>query len=195
MLPKIFSSNPIVSRKLVPIFFILGVLVSSCTPATQVPGITPTQPGVIDTAQTFSSDALGLCFSYPQGYLQIPYNDTVEIVAPEIPGSELRGLFWLEKSDAYDRTAQVIADQDVSMVPGLNPGRSTLTLGGEKAVVLDGMPGQDFTRKVYIVHEKTLYILTFTPTLSENVAAGDQMEVLFTAVTSSWAWSPCPAGK
>ena len=98
-------------------------------------------------------------------------------------------------SDSYNRTAEVIADQDVAMVPGLNLDRWTVTLGGEGAVVLDGMPGQDLPAKCTSCTSRTLYILTFTPTRSENVAAGDQMEALYAAVTSSWAWSPCSAGE
>jgi hypothetical protein len=144
-------------------------------------------------AQLFSSDQLGLCFSYPQGYTQLPYNDTVEIIAPDFPSSGLKALFWLEKSDAYDRTAEVIADQDMTAAGLPSVGRSFVTLGGEQAVVLDGMPGQDLQRRVYVVHQQTLYVLAFMPTRSENKAASDQMEALYTAVTSSWAWSPCSA--
>jgi len=163
------------------------------TPATQVLESTPAQTSVNDTAELFSSDRLGLCFSYPRGYTQIPYNDTVEIAASDLPGSNVKGLFWLEISDSYDRTAEVIADQDMTYAAGLDVGRWTVTLGGEQAVVLDGMPGQDLVRRVYIVHQQTLYLLTFSPTHSENKAASDQMETLYAAVTSSWAWSPCLA--
>jgi len=146
-------------------------------------------------AELYSSDQLGLCFSYPQGYTQLPYEDTVEIIGPELPAPDLRGLFWLEKSDAYDRTAEVIADQDMTAAGLSSIGRSFVTLDGEEAVVLDGMPGQDFQRRVYVVHQQTLYVLAFMPTRSENKAAGDQMEALYTAVTNSWAWSPCSAKK
>ena len=144
-------------------------------------------------AQLFSSDRLGLCFSYPQGYTQIPSTDTVEIVAPDLAGTDSKGLFWLEISDSYNRTAEKIADQEMTYAAGLDVGRWTVTLGGEPAVVLDGMPGQDLQRRVYVVHQQTLYILAFMPTRSENQAASDQMEALYTAVTSSWAWSPCSA--
>jgi hypothetical protein len=220
MLHEIISPILIVSpRKLVPIFFILSGLVSSCgvvpsltprvdmaeppqtavadvfTPTQQALESTPVQTGVNDTAESFSSDQLGLCFSYPQGYTQIPYNDTVEITAPDLPGSDMKGLFWLEISDSYNRTAEEIADQDMTSVAGLNPVRWTVTLGGEQAVVLDGMPGQDLQRRVYIVHEGTLYVLAFMPTRSENKAANDQMEALYAAVTNSWAWSPCSANN
>jgi len=171
------------------------------TPAPQVLESTPTQTSVNDTAELASSDSdrLGLCFSYPQGYTQLPFNDAVEIAAPDLPGTDTKGRFWLEISDSYDRTAEKIADEDMTYavaqqgVPLENLGRWAVTLGGEPAVVLDGMPGQELQRRVYVVHEQTLYVLAFWPARSENKAAGDQMEALYTAVTSSWAWSPCSA--
>ena len=208
MLPRIISPLLILSpRKLVPTFFIFSGLVASCSkvpPSTPAVGtvephqtavadvFTPT-PSVGDTAQSFSSDELGLCFSYPQGYTQLPYEDTVEIVAPDLPGSDLKALFGLEKSDAYDRTAEVIADQDMTAAGIPTVARSFVTLDGEPAVVLDGMPGQDLQRRAYVVHDGTLYVLAFMPTLSENQAAGDQLEALYAAVMDSWAWSPCSA--
>ena len=161
------------------------------TPTPQALESTPVQTTVNDTAQWFVNDQLGLCFSYPQGYTQVPYEDTVEIVGPELPGSDLRGLFWLEKSDAFDRTAEVIADQDMTAAGIPSVARSFVTLDGEPAVVLDGMPGQDLQRRVYVVRDQTLYVLAFMPTLSENKAAGDQLETLYDAITNSWAWSPC----
>jgi hypothetical protein len=163
------------------------------TPTPKVLESTPVQTIVNDTAQWFLSDQLGFCFSYPQGYTQLPYNDTVEIVAPDFPGSDLKGLFWLEISDSYDRTAEVIADQDMTSADSPSVGRSFVTLDVEQAVVLDGMPGQDLQRRVYVVHDQTLYVLAFMPTRSENKAAGDQMETLYAAVMNSWAWSPCSA--
>lgn len=199
MQPKINLNQSIISPQKLGLFFIiLAGLVSSCGRAqapTPVAEDTPVQTSVTSSAQTFSSDPLGLCFSFPLGYTQIPYNDTVEIVGPEIQGTDLRGLFWLEKSDPSGRTAQQVADQELAEVAGLNAGRSTVMLGGEQALVLDGMPGQDLVRRVYIVHSQTLYILTFSPTRSQNKAAGDQMEALYTEVTNSWAWSPCLANK
>ena len=161
------------------------------TPTPQVLESTPVPTSVNDTAQIFSSNQLGLCFSYPEGYTQLPYEDTAEIVGPELPGSDLRGLFWLEKSDAYDRTAEVIADQDMTAAGIPSVARSFVMLDGEPAVVLDGMPGQDLQRRVYVVRDQTLYVLAFMPTLSENKAAGNQLETLYDAITNSWAWSPC----
>lgn len=153
----------------------------------------PAQTSVNDTMELLSSDSdrLGLCFSYPQEYTQIPNIDTVEIAVPDLPGTDVKGLFWIEISDAYDRTAEKIADEDRTFAAGLDVGRWTVMLDGEQAVVLDGMPGQDLQRRVYVVHEQTLYVLAFMPTRSENQAESDRMEALYNAVTSSWAWSPC----
>ena len=164
-------------------------------------GIETTVEISANETEFFSSDQPGLCFSYPQGYTQIPYNDpivSVGITAPFLPGAgDTSGRFWLEISDSNARTAEEVADEDMTYavdqqgVPLENLDRWTVTLGGEQAEVLDGMPGQELQRRVYIVREQTLYVLAFWPARSENQAAGDQMEALYEAVTSSWAWSPC----
>ena len=85
------------------------------TSAPQVLESTPDQASVNDKTELFSSDQLGVCFSYPKGYTQNPYSDTVQIAAPILPGAAMFGLFWLEMSDAYDRTAEKIADEEVTM--------------------------------------------------------------------------------
>ena len=178
-----------------------AVIMSTNTPFPEIPTETPVQTSVNDTMELFSSDLLGLCFSYPTGYTQNPNDDTVEIAAPDLPGTDTKGRFWLEISDSYDRTAEVIADEDMTYavtqqgVPPENLDRWTVTLGDEQAVVLDGMPGQDLQRRVYVVHQQTLYVLAFSPARSEDKAAGDQMEALYAAVMNSWAWSPCSANE
>ena len=201
------------------LFLIFVIALSSCTSAagntqitnpsvptpavveslnqTSSPAVEPTAEKTVNETEFFSSDQLGICFSYPQGYTQISA-DTVEIAAPFLPGAgDTSGFFWLETSDAYGRTAEKIADEEMTYavdqqgVSLENLGRWTVTLGGEQAVVLDGMPGQELQRRVYIVREQTLYMLGFWPARSENKAAGDQMEALYTAVTNSWTWSPC----
>lgn len=168
----------------------------SSTPAADV--VTPPPPVTENTPvplKTFSSDTLSLCFSYPQGFTQLPESGTLEIIGPELPGTDDRGIFWLETSGAYDRTAEVIADQELTFAAGVAVDRSTITLDGEQAVVLDGMPGQDLQRKVYVVHQQTLYVLSFMPTRSENKEVAAQVEALYAAITNSWTWSPCSASE
>ncbi len=162
----------------------------------QAPAIEPTreQPsGLSFATESFSSVQLGVCFSYPQGYRQIATGDSIEIAAPDLAGSDMKALFWLEIGNAYDRSAETIAAQDMTLAAGADIARSSIVLGGEPAVVLDGMPGQDLQRRVYVVRQPTLYVLAFMPTRSESQAANEQMEALYAAVTGSWSWSPCPA--
>jgi len=108
-------------------------------------------------------------------------------------------MMWIDVSDAHGRTAEDAADEELSYVAGLNPPRYTVMLGGEEAVVLDGMPGQNLVRRVYIVHAGRLIIPTFSPYGSDNAFANDQMEALYAAATSSWVWissgAPCTPGS
>ncbi len=107
----------------------------------------------------------------------------------------MKVLFWLEIGNAYGRGAETIAAQDMTLATGVDVGRSTIVVGGQPAVVLDGMPGQDLQRRVYVVRQPTLYVLAFMPTRSDDQAAREQMETLYAAVTGSWSWSPCPAAQ
>jgi len=52
---------------------------------------------------------------------------------PDLPGADAKGLFWIETSDSYNRTAEEIADQEMTYATGVDVGRWTLTLGGEQA--------------------------------------------------------------
>ncbi len=202
MLPRIITPMSILSpRKLLPIIVILSALVSGCgavpletaaPPTPQVLVSAPLQPTASDSTQ-FSSDKLGLCFSYPQGYTEIPTGDTVTISAPDLPGATAKGMFWLEISDAYGRSAEKIADEDATIATGVTIDRWPVTVGGEQAMVLDGMPGQELQRRVYVVHQQKLYVLAFWPARAENTTAGDQMQALYTVITNSWLWSPCAA--
>ncbi len=193
------------------LFLFVAVALTACSspagtlPVTS-PSVAPLQAPAIEPAseqsghlsfatESFSSDRLGLCFSYPQGYQQIPSGDSIEIAAPDLPGSDMKVLFWLEIGNAYGRGAETIAAQDMTLATGVDVGRSTIVVGGQPAVVLDGMPGQDLQRRVYVVRQPTLYVLAFMPTRSDDQAAREQMETLYAAVTGSWSWSPCPAAQ
>jgi hypothetical protein len=142
---------------------------------------------------------LDFCFSYPKGYTLLPYGESVEVVGPQSGSVPEPGMMWIDVSNAQDRTAEDVADEELSFVAGLNPPRYPVMLGGEEAVVLDGMPGQNLVRRVYIVHGGRLIIPTFSPYGSDNAFANEQMEALYAAATSSWVWisssEPCTPGS
>ena len=219
MLPKIISPILILSpRKLVPIIFILSGLVSSCStvsPSTlavaeiftptpqniesQNTTLTPPPNNATVPAQVVINAPLDYCFAYPQGFTLLINGSQVEVMGPHPSGSGglVAVMVWIDVIDAPGRTALEIADEEVNAFVGVSPLRSTVRLGGEEALVFDGMPGQDLIRKVYIVHNELLYTLSFSPYQSDNDTANAKTETLFASVTSSWVWMssgrPCPA--
>jgi len=207
-------------RRLILPLVILSMLMSGCAPGTTAAGesgATATRPAESEPAmtapapqpatlapggtgvETVRHGSLDFCFSYPQGYTLLPFGESVEVVGPQSGSVPEPGLMWIDVSDAQGRTAEDVANEELSYVAGLNPPRYTVLLGGEEAVVLDGMPGQYLVRRVYIVHASKLIIPTFSPYGSDNAFANDQMEALYAAVTSSWVWissgAACPAGN
>lgn len=153
--------------------------------------------------ETADEPALGLtyepldyCFAYPQGFTQLINENQVEVVGPQSGSNPAPGMVWINAVDPQGRSALDVADEEVRAF-GAAPERSVVMLGGEEGLVLDGMPGQDAVRKIYIVHNGLLYTLNFTPFQSAYEEANAQMETLFEFVTSSWTWissgSPCPA--
>jgi hypothetical protein len=157
---------------------------------------TAAEPTVETAAIPVTNMQMDFCFAYPEGYTLVANDELVEVTGPYSGSGPEPGLVWVNAIDAQSCTAQDFANEEVA-VAGLNPPRSTVMLGGEEALVLDGMPGQDALRKVYIVHGSMLYTLNFSPYRSENVTANAQMETLYTSVTSSWVWissgTPCKA--
>lgn len=159
--------------------------------------VLPTETQIADEpALGLTYEPLDYCFAYPQGFSQQIYDHEVEVVGPQSRSNPEPGLAWIDAIDPQGRSALDMADEEVAAFGGTPP-RSIVMLGGEEALVLDGMPGQDLVRKVYIVHNGLLYTLNFMPFQSANQEANAQMQTLFEFVTSSWTWissgNPCPA--
>jgi hypothetical protein len=168
---------------------------ATTAPTPQPATLTPGGTGV----ETVRQGSLDFCFSFPQGYTLLPFGESVEVVGPHSGSGPEPGMMWIDVGDAQGRTAEDAANEELSYVGGSNPPRYTVLLGGEEAVVFDGMPGQNLVRRVYIVHAGKLIIPTFSPYGSDNAFANDQMEALYAAVTSSWVWissgAPCTPGS
>ena len=190
-----------IRKTLFTLFILTGIVLSaSCNPAqisptsqAIVPQTTSTIPPSENAtltmpAQVVINGPLRYCFKYPQGYTLQVNDGQVEVIGPYsgLGGTEA-GLVWIDAIDAQGRTAQEVADEEVNAFGG-SPPRSTVMMDGEQALVLDGMPGQDLIRKIYILHNGLLYTLNFSPYQSDNEIANAQMETLFASVTSSWVW-------
>lgn len=214
-----------IRKKLVTLFILAGIVLAvSCNPVrpsptsqANIPNPTEVQltmqdndsqntsltppPGTATVTvpdQVVINAPLDYCFAYPQGFTLLINGSQVEVMGPYSGvGGVVAGMVWIDVADAPGRTALDIANEEVNAVVGISPLRSTVRLGGEEALVLEGLPGQELIRKIYIVHNGLLYTFNFSPYESANDTANAQTENLFTSVTSSWVWissgTPCPA--
>ena len=189
------STNPLarIGLLLIGAIFVAGCSATIGSTPTQMPPLPETAPFVVE------NPAMDYCFGYPEGFTHQGDGEYLVVMGQQSDLNPHPGLVWIEVADPQGRTAQDVADEEVDAVGGLNPPRSTVTLGDEEALVLDGMPGQDAVRKVYIVHRAMLYTLTFSPYRSGNEIADVQMETLYSSVTPTWVWissaKPCPTAQ
>jgi hypothetical protein len=157
----------------------------------------PTMPTVAEgcpvaTAgtQLLVNEAHGYCLLYPTGYSAEWLNE-LEVVL--VVGSLLnveQPRAYIEVQEAAGRTAAQEADELVADVKGFAIERFSVMVGGEEAVVLESMPGQDTNRQVVIVHNGRLYKLTFVPAGEDYGDVYRQMEDLYATVIPSWNFFP-----
>lgn len=139
---------------------------------------------VSQPVQVVINEALDQCFAYPQGFTRVDDGSRVEIIGPHSSSGPLPGLARIEAIDAQGRSVEEIAQEVVSCFGGTPP-RSTVMLGGQDTLALDGMPGQDPISKERVVHGGKLYTLNFSPHRSRNACAEVQMETPFASETFS----------
>lgn len=165
-------------------------------PTTDLPPTETVEP--TQALQLLVRQDLDYCFAFPAGSALLVNGTQVEIIWPYDGSGPQPGMVWIYLEDPQGRSAGEIAQAEVDAFGGTPP-QSTVTLGGEEALVLDGMPGQDPIRKVYIVHNGALFTLNFSPSQAEDPATMDQVNALFDAITSSWVWissgAACPPGS
>jgi hypothetical protein len=125
------------------------------------------------------------CLLYPSGYTVERPNpeETVLVVGSLLNVSEPR--LYIKVSDANGRTLQQAADAVVADFPGFEIVRSSATIGGQEAVVLDGVPGQDISRQVLTVYAGRLYQFTFVPANQDAGEVYARMQELYTTVADS----------
>ena len=127
----------------------------------------------------------GYCLLYPSGYSVERPNpeETALVVGSLLDVSHPRA--YIKVGDADGRTTDQAADAIVADFPGFEIARSSATIGGESAIVLDGVPGQDISRQVVIVRDGRLYHLTFVPASEDAGEVYTQMEELYQMLVDS----------
>ena len=144
--------------------------------------VTPTAPSTASVCPTPTAETRlmmnaedGYCLLYPAEAVTI--SPRFIVVNPTNNPGDTLGDFWLDirSEDAAGRTASQVADVPIASVgPGFNINRFEMNIGGEHAVIVDGLPGQDSVRYVYIVHNNRLYVLAFKPWMPSAIGS-DQL--------------------
>lgn len=163
------------------------------TPAT----VSPPAPCLSPTAGTslLTNADDGYCLLYPSQYsAKVPH--FIAINPTDAPG-DVVGEAWalILVEDAAGRTAEQAADAQITAAgQGFNITRQSFTVDGEIAFVIDGLPGQDPNRQVFIVHQGRLYTLSFAPWKSTLLVGGmgqrQPLEYLYNIVMQSFRFLP-----
>ena len=162
-------------------------------PTQQPPASTATPvpecPSPTEGTQLMRNERYGYCLLVPAGYVWDEPDLGACIVTEDF-------VFWgslcplgIEISDAAGRTTDEVADERLSQLP-FDPGRSSLTIAGEEAVVFADVGGQVSKREVLIVHDDRMYALVFPLPDPSDGSAVEQFERLYSTVTDSFSFVP-----
>ncbi len=145
-----------------------------------------------DTA-LFQNEAQGYCLLYPAGYAVEEFADgSAQITSAPRELAPPQPFVSIRVTPAGGRSATQVADELEAEFAGMELAieRSVIAVGGEDAVVLDGLPGQDINRQVVVVHADKLYHLTFVPASEDYGDLYPQMGALYRTVIDSLAFTP-----
>ena len=145
--------------------------------------------------QLLIDNARGFCLLHPAGFSAAEPNPAeVVLYAGSLQDVSHPRLF-IRVEDAQARTAEQVADAVVAEATSGMPGYAIdrpfgVTIGYEPAARLDGVPGQDLSRQVIVVHDGRAYKLVFVPA---DEAQGDvyhEMEALYELAVRSFRFLP-----
>jgi len=151
-------------------------------------------PVPAEGTKLLTSTKKGYCLLYPaddatrlppDGYATIAPDNIV--INPQAAMSDMPGEAWaaIHIEDAAGRTVAQIADEQIAAVgPGFNITRVELMVAGEPAIEVTGLPAQDSTRKLFIVHNQLLYIIDFAPWYP-NATEPTRLEKLFKMIVDT----------
>jgi hypothetical protein len=136
----------------------------------------------------------GYCFLYPQEYSLIESDEGVIVTArqrSDVPVPLIGEVRIVNLGAAGNLTLQSLAEQDVALdAPDLPQSAWSRTfLGHEPAIMVSPVPGDEPTRRLYALHDGSLYRVTFAPQLPAG--AGEQATLalaLFELVSGSFVF-------
>jgi hypothetical protein len=161
--------------------------------ATETPASSPPAdacPSETTDLKLFTNAADGYCLLYPaEDTATPPY---MIIINPNGAPGDVPGDAWVQISaeDASGRTAEEVVNAQIAAAgSGFNITREEILIDGKQAIVVDGLPGQDPWRGVFLVANDHLYTLSFSP-WTPNVDGFSQLEKLYSTIINSFSFLP-----
>jgi len=137
-------------------------------------------------AQLYVDRSGGFCLLYPADYVAETTSDGVVNLVRGSLMNHTDPRVSIEVSDAAGRALEEIGDAVAAeFAAGFDILREQATVGGEPALVLDNLPGQDFNRRVLVIHDGRLYSFFFAP-LGEAGEASAAFEAFYQGVIASF---------
>jgi hypothetical protein len=146
-------------------------------------------PTPSDGSLLLTDEARGYCLLYPTSHtvVQLEGGNT-EIVVGEVM-NHIDPRVSITVEDLAGRTIEQVVDEFLAGYEGFEIEQSALTVAGEEAILLDGIPGQDFYRMVLVAHDGSLYRLQIFPYDENNVDTLPQAEQLYMLVVDSFRFT------
>lgn len=168
--------------------------------------VTPTATEAISAAPTFDSscpvakDGFNLHVAEEDGYCLLYPTDAVAVPArfivinPASATADTLGDAWvdIQVEPASGRSAAQVADAKIAEAgEGFGIARSEILLGGQHAIVVDGLPAPDSWRTVFVVNHDRLYTLTFQPWFPSNDSSQPTpLETLYVTIVNTLRFMP-----
>lgn len=145
----------------------------------------PACPEAVPGTHQLLAPAQGICFLYPETYNALQGEDgTITLYVRSLFRDHVP-LASINYSGAEGQSLEEIAAQRMTDYAWTGTKPESITLGGEAAVMLDNLPGQDTNRRVVAVHDGRVYDLVIHGIGANYGTAGELAEELYATVIAS----------
>jgi hypothetical protein len=151
-----------------------------------------------DQTRLLINSVQGYCLRYPSEYDVAFLNANQVMFFKNSILNTSEPNFHVDVQPANGMTVEQAADkiEAIYAIPGTEPARIEMSIGGEKAIMLAGLSGQDPNRQVVVIHQDTLYTLFFVEMDRNQPEVVAQAEALYNTVIHSFNFRPesnlCP---
>jgi hypothetical protein len=185
----LFACSPTVQTSL-PTDTLQPTLASIATETAASTTSTDACPSETADLKLFINANDGYCLLYPAE--DTPNPPYLIIVNPNGMPGDVPGDAWVQISAeaASGRTAEQITNEQIAAAgDGFNITRDEIVIDGKQAIVVDGLPGPDSWRKVFLVANDHLYTLFFLP-WAPDADGFSQLEKLYSTVIKTLHFLP-----